>query len=122
MKRIGTGGKICFDGRCNPRNTPACWACPDRPMKVYVGNEGSKRGRALLEEMGYGVLYTAQYLNPDRFLYYCIDNGAYGAWSSGREYDSAPFLRALEKCLDNGKKPDFAVIPDKVAQGMDALE
>jgi len=122
LRHIGIAGIECFDGPCDPGIRKICGSCSVRPMKVYVGNEGRHSGRALMAEMGYGVLFTAHYGNPDRYIYYCLDNGAYGAWSSGRTYDSGPFERALEKLLKHEKQPDFSVIPDIVAGGIDSLE
>ena len=122
MKRIGIAGVECFDGPCNPGIRQVCHSCAIRPMKVYVGNEGRHSGRSHMAMMGYGVLFTAKYLNPDRFLYYCLDNGAYGAWASGKSYNPRPFERALEKCLEHEKQPDFSVVPDMVAGGLESLQ
>jgi len=122
MRRIGIAEVDCFDGPCNPNFRPCCNACGDRPMKVYVGNEGRIQALSYLAQMGYGVLITAKYNDPDRFPYYCLDNGAYGAWRSGRKYDPKPFEASLKRFLEHERKPDFAVIPDIVAGGIKSLE
>ena len=122
MRRIGIANVQCFDGPCNPGIRKICNSCGVRPMKIYVGNEGRHSARAHMVEKGYGVLFTAQYRSPDRYLYYCLDNGAYGAWSSGKPYDSEPFIHALEKCLKHEKQPDISVIPDIVAGGIESLK
>jgi len=51
---------------------------------------------------------------PPAWMSYALDNGAYGAWSNGRLWDSAAFLRLLEKSKV-AHRPLWIVVPDVVA-------
>lgn len=50
---------------------------------------------------------------------YAIDNGAWGAYTAGEDWQSEPFVKTL---LDHGESADFAVVPDIVAGGAESLQ
>ncbi len=118
---IGTAETECFDGHCHPWSKGNCAICPIRPMKVYVGNDGSKTSVERMVKMGYGIMMTNRYYNPERFPYYAIDNGAFGCWKSGRPWDGDSFIELVERFAKENHKPDFIVTPDKVAEGLTSL-
>ena len=53
------------------------------------------------------------------FLPYGLDNGAFPAWTNGREWDEAAFVKLLESAnrfvRDGGEEPLWVVTPDVVA-------
>lgn len=52
--------------------------------------------------------------NPYRTgeLPYAIDNGMYGLWSRGKEFDEQSFISLLERYKNADRQPEFVVIPD----------
>lgn len=60
-------------------------------------------------------------IQPYRWEPWAFDNGAYTDWTQGREFDGDAYLRRLEKAETIGE-PLFAVVPDKVAGGLESLE
>lgn len=50
---------------------------------------------------------------------YALDNGAWSAYSQGRPWDEAAFVRALRMM---GRDADWSVLPDVVAGGAASLE
>ena len=121
---IGIAGVKCFDGPCKPwSKTPAvCGGCAIRPMKVYQGNSGAIKVVDWLFENGFGTLISpGWWKTPERFPYYCLDNGAFPAWFNDRTWDEAMFLKLIGKAEKAITKPDFVVCPDKVAAGKASL-
>lgn len=122
LRRIGINGVKCFDGDCNPwSKSVICASCAVRPMKVYSGNEGKLESIKRMNDEGWGVLLTS-YRDTSIFRYYCVDNGAFSAWKNEREWDAEHFVKTAEKFANSRKKPDFIVVPDKVACGLDSLD
>jgi hypothetical protein len=54
-------------------------------------------------------------------LPFALDNCAYGDWVHQRAFSEAAFLEHVELVLLSGFRPDFIVIPDIVAEGMESL-
>jgi len=50
---------------------------------------------------------------------FALDNGAYVDWRSEREFDEPAYRKTLKGCIP--LKPDFIIIPDKVAGGLESL-
>lgn len=50
---------------------------------------------------------------------FALDNGAYIDWRHGDPFDEPAYLRTLKACIP--LKPDFVIIPDKVAGGLESL-
>jgi hypothetical protein len=55
----------------------------------------------------------------DRWAY---DNGAYEDWRAKRPFDRRQFLRDLRSIAAGGPQPDFVVLPDRVAAGLQSLQ
>ena len=51
-----------------------------------------------------------------------LDNGAFTCWGKGYPFQSAVFLRTLERCYKLGVSLDWIVIPDIVAGGVRSLD
>ncbi len=51
---------------------------------------------------------------PFPFMHYALDNGAYGAFTQGREWDEAGWLALLEWARISGQAPLWALVPDVV--------
>lgn len=124
MRHIGTAGIQCFDGPCQPwsKSGPVCLSCAIRPMKIYQGNAGSKVIVSWCQDNGYGILISpGWWKTPSRYPYYCLDNGAFPAWTNGKHWDEALFLKFVDKAINAEIPPDFIVCPDKVAEGAESL-
>ena len=51
---------------------------------------------------------------------WALDNGVFGAWKSGKEWDQEPFYQYLE--IFSAWKPMWAVVPDSVGNRENTLE
>lgn len=89
-------------------------------MKIYTST-GTRSTIDECNRRGIGLMMVSDWRDPDRWPYFAIDNGCYSAYSRGVEWDSTPFIKHLDRCLVEGRIPDFIVIPDKVAS-KDSLE
>lgn len=89
-------------------------------MKVYIGQTRGRRWLRKLCEQGFGEMTCRPALMPKR-LPFALDNGAYSDWVHQRPFDEAAFLEHLELVLLAGFVPDFLVIPDIVAGGLESL-
>ena len=90
-------------------------------MKVYWGSPGSPSQIEYMRKNGYGGLFLT-YRNPSSLPYFCIDNGAYGAWKANVPWDEERFRKTLKAYFERGFFPDFIAVPDKPAQGYESLE
>jgi hypothetical protein len=70
--------------------------------------------------LGFGEMTCRPALMPKR-LPFALDNGAYGDWVHKRVFNDAAFLEHVELVLLSGFRPDFIVIPDIVAAGLESL-
>lgn len=52
-------------------------------------------------------------------LPFALDNGAYIDWRAGTPFDEKLYLKTLKNCIP--LNPDFIIIPDKVAGGLESL-
>lgn len=71
-----------------------------------------------MRDHGFGLLLT-----PDAYQHHegfdiALDNGAYGAWQRGQEWNSEPWLKLLHK---HGESCAWAVLPDIVSGGRTSL-
>lgn len=109
-----------------PEPIPPTPTAPE--MAAYATWTGTKRNLYALKRNGWRLLVT-----PDTLLFgcpvpprwedgteapYAVDNGAWGAFNRGVEWDAEAFLGLVERCED----PDWVVIPDIVAGGLASLE
>lgn len=60
-------------------------------------------------------------IEPFKYEPWAFDNGAYTDWTKGKAFDGDAYLRRLELCESIGV-PLFAVVPDKVAGGLESLD
>lgn len=91
-------------------------------MDVYVGQT---RSRALIErlrDLGFGECTQRNEWPPRRYPW-VLDNGAFGDWKAGREFNGEEFRSACEwsSALPASERPRWAVCPDRVATGTDSL-
>lgn len=62
-----------------------------------------------------GHLYSPMgWVKPNYWLPYALDNGAFGAYTKGTEWDEQKFIELLEKATTNGQPPMWVVVPDVV--------
>ena len=57
---------------------------------------------------------------PKHGVPWALDNGVFGAWKSGKEWDQEPFYQYLE--IFSAWKPMWAVVPDSVGNREKTLE
>ena len=92
-------------------------------MKIFLGDTRGKTVR-FLEEHGWGRMFakdrSIEPLYP--FEKWGFDNGAFEAWKSGQPFPEAVFLKRLDAALKVNSDPVVAVVPDKVAKGIESLE
>lgn len=68
-----------------------------------------------------GLMLCDGWRDPSDYPHFAVDNGAYSAWSQGKRWNPSTFLHILTRCADEGREPDFAVLPDIVGGGEDSL-
>ena len=89
-------------------------------MRVYIGQTRSRSLIAELTELGFGEI-TQRREVPPRRLPWALDNGAFGDWTAKRPFDETEYRRALEAAALVPTEPDFVVVPDRVAAGLESL-
>lgn len=89
-------------------------------MKLYTAG-GSKANREACRELGVGLMMCDGYRDPSAYPFFAVDNGAYSAWKQGKRWNPATFLHILTRCAEEGRTPEFAVLPDIVGGGEDSL-
>jgi len=89
-------------------------------VKVYVGQTRGKEWISLMESHGFGEMVVRGEMPPRRKPW-AFDNGAYRDWTAGRGFDAVSFLEDLETIWRYDGRPDFIVVPDMVAGGMESL-
>ena len=95
-------------------------------MKAYVGQT---RSRALIErlaDLGIGECTCRGELPPRRTPWF-YDNGAFKDWRGGESFNVVRFSRDVWRISTDIRKewavaPDFIVVPDLVAAGVESLE
>lgn len=107
---------------CNPWSLYICRSCALRPMKIYQGNDLSDTTKKLMKEKGYGMLVSGEYRTVKDAPYFAIDNGAFSAYKNGVPWDKKAFLKLIDRYFDQREIPDFIVVPDIVAGGLESLE
>jgi hypothetical protein len=89
-------------------------------MKVYVGQTRGREWISLMESHGFGEMVVRGEMPPRRKPW-AFDNGAYRDWTAGNGFDFQGFLNDLETIWRYDGQPDFIVVPDMVAGGMESL-
>lgn len=88
-------------------------------MRILLNHSTAKKIHTKFPDF-VGVLFS-----PERTRYYegipfAIDNGAFGAWRRGEEWNEKLFCSIVEKFAD--KKPGFVVCPDAIANKAQTLK
>lgn len=92
-------------------------------MKIFVADGGNRDRREYCLQHGIGLLFSpAYYVPPPAGASYIIDNGAFGAWTRGIEWDEGAFYTLLHKIESTGDRPYAVVVPDVVAGGLASLK
>ena len=86
-------------------------------MICYASRTGTRRNLEALRAHNWRLMVTPQRLSTEG-MPYALDNGAWSAYCTGRNWDRRAFRKAVDT-LGNGA--DFIVLPDIVAGGLDSL-
>lgn len=89
---------------------------------AYVGDTRSRRLLARCREAGVGQIIIRGRLKGRRLDRWAFDNGAFADWRAGVAFDAEQFAADLD-AIDRGEHPapDWVVLPDVVAGGLDSL-
>lgn len=82
---------------------------PANNAKMEVGYLAGRYPSRVGWLLGPGVWKT-----PKTWLPHALDNGRYGAWDKGTEWDEAAYRQLLEKAVASRIAPLWAVVPDVV--------
>jgi len=88
---------------------------------VYIGQTRSRSLIKRLTEFGFGEMCVRGEFPPKR-MPYAFDNGAYKDWRTGTVFAAREFMQEVEKIQSSGTRPDFVVVPDIVAGGLESLK
>ena len=93
---------------------------------MYAGETRSRKLRARLGARGWGVLVQRGRVGKakiDQWPRWALDNLVFSDWKAGRPFDEDAFRSDVLACLDLSlpRRPDFVVLPDVVAGGLDSL-
>lgn len=92
-------------------------------MRIFVADGANKDRREYCRKHDIGLLYSpTYYVTPPTGVDYIIDNGAFGAWARGIEWDAAAFYGLLQKIESAGSVPYAVIVPDIVAGGLASLK
>lgn len=90
-------------------------------MMAYVGQARGSRLIATLQALGLGECTTREEVPPRRTPWF-FDNGAFKDFTAGVAFQTARYERALDRLSSTpGLRPDFVVVPDIVAGGLESL-
>lgn len=90
-------------------------------VNVYIGQTRAAGWIRLLEGYGFGEMCVRGECPPRR-LPWAFDNGAFKDWTAGKEFDAKKYQGDLDWLwLHSTVRPDFIVVPDRVAGGLDSL-
>lgn len=85
-------------------------------LVMLANNTGARVGYVAGKYGGIGHLYSpGAQRGPFEFLPYSLDNGRYPAFSSGKAWDEAAWLKMLTWAARSGQQPLWALVPDVVA-------
>lgn len=81
-------------------------------MKLYTST-GTLKTIELCNRYNVCLLMVANWVNPDKWLSFAVDNGCYAAYHRNEDWNAARFMGILARCKKENRNPDFIVIPDK---------
>lgn len=90
-------------------------------MKFFTGDTNSKLLRAKFNAWGWGRVLVDRVVELGENEDWIFDNGAYGDYKHGRDFDEVRYRKMLDKVC-NLPTPYFAVVPDKLGAGRESLE
>lgn len=90
-------------------------------MIAYVGQTRDPRYIALLKAAGIGECTIRGELASRKRDPWFYDNGAFRDWKAGVPFDGVRWTRDMWRIRDRKLRPDFIVVPDKVAAGAESL-
>ena len=90
-------------------------------MRIYLGQTRSRALIADLAALGFGECVSRDDYLPPRRQPWFLDNGAFGDWLSGRDFDDEAFISKFTSPHVDTTPPDFVVCPDRVATGRESL-
>jgi hypothetical protein len=111
---FGVDGSADFDPEIEERV-----AVNRTPMIAYASRTGTKRNLDAMRANGWRLLVSAKGVLRTEGFKYCLDNGAWSAFTSGQPFDAYAFEKAFEKL---GEAADFVVVPDIVCGGQKSLD
>lgn len=86
----------------------------------YFSRTGTRENLEPLRAAGWRIMISpAGELRTEGFERYCVDNGAWSAFTQQRPWDEAAFVDALARF---GARADFVVVPDIVLGGVESLD
>lgn len=91
------------------------------PYTVYAGNAGKlDHVQKMRDERIHNLVTATEWSNPKPGVPWALDNGAYAAWRNNDPFPREAFEATLGK-IPEDNPPEWIVIPDKVAQGLESL-
>lgn len=91
-------------------------------MKLYTST-GTRKFIEDCNKYDVGLMMVAPtWRNPSNWPYFAVDNGCYSAHVRNVDWPESDFIRMLNRIKESGLRPDFIVIPDKVADAEKTLE
>jgi hypothetical protein len=91
-------------------------------VDVYIGQTRAAKWIRLLESYGFGEMCVREEVPPRRNPW-AFDNGAFKDWNDGKPFNEAKYQGALDYVhLHATTRPDFVVVPDIVAGGLESLK
>jgi hypothetical protein len=107
------------EGDLNPECEERLGYSP-QPLTAYASRTGTKQNLDAMRKAGWRLLVSAAgVVRTEGFERYALDNGAWSAYTQGKEFDELAFGRALDLV---GEQADWVVIPDRVAAGKHSLD
>lgn len=88
-------------------------------MQCYASRTGTKRNLAALRAAGWRLMISREGVWRHEGFPYCIDNGAWTDFRTGRDFDTNKFQKLIDAL---GRQADFVVAPDIVAGGVNSLQ
>lgn len=90
-------------------------------MKAYVGQT---RSATLIDALAKACIgeCTVRGEYPPRRRPWFLDNGAYVDYAAGKKWEPGRWLDVLKLLKTDPHQPDFVVVPDIVAGGMESLD
>lgn len=90
-------------------------------MKVYLGQTRSGALIRKLNSLGFGEMTQPKEVPPRRRPF-ALDNYAFACFKNDVPWRADIFMEACDECYRARDIPDFVVVPDMVARGLESLQ